>query len=139
MDVKGTCWRSPRLLFLSGEACRRPECRFFQCSEVVRKLGFFHQGPQATLPVRCACLPASSGNTSKIPKVDAQNEYYYGLAVIMTYISYFFGLAFCGLTIVKFLKWYQQNRELGLGYPITTIAHCLHARPGNNPSKDKRI
>ena len=35
-----------------------------------KKLGsFFHQGA-ATLPVRCACLPASSGNTSKIPKVD---------------------------------------------------------------------
>ena len=30
MDVKGTCWRSPRLLFLSGEVW--PECRFFQCS-----------------------------------------------------------------------------------------------------------
>lgn len=53
----------------------------------------------------------------------AQNEYYYGLAVIMTYISYFFGLAFCGLTIIKFLKWYQQNREFRiLGYLITTSA-----------------
>ena len=51
----------------------------------------------------------------------AQNEYYYGLAVIMTYISYFFGLAFCGLTIIKFLKWYQQNREFRiLGYFIST-------------------
>ena len=41
----------------------------------------------------------------------------------ITYISYFFGLAFCGLTIVKFLKWYQQNREFRiLGYLITTSA-----------------
>ena len=52
-----------------------------------------------------------------------QNNYYYGLAVIMTYLSYFFGLAFCGLTIVKFLKWYQQDREFRvLGYLVTTSA-----------------
>ena len=53
----------------------------------------------------------------------AQREYYYGLAVIMTYISYFFGLAFCGLTIIKFLRWYRQDREFRiLGYLITTSA-----------------
>lgn len=53
----------------------------------------------------------------------AQNEYYYGLAVIMTYLSYFFGLAFCGLTIIKFLKWFRQNREFRiLGYLVTTSA-----------------
>lgn len=50
----------------------------------------------------------------------AQNEYYYGLAVIMTYLSYCFGLAFCSLTIIKFLKWYLENREPRiLGYLVT--------------------
>jgi hypothetical protein len=52
-----------------------------------------------------------------------RNEYYYGLAVAITYISYFFGLAFCGLTIIQFLKWYHQDREFRiLGYIITISA-----------------
>ncbi len=52
-----------------------------------------------------------------------QNEYYYALAVTITYISYLFGLTFCGLTIIKFLKWYRQDREFRiLGYLITTSA-----------------
>jgi hypothetical protein len=52
-----------------------------------------------------------------------QNDYYYGLAVAITYISYFFGLAFCGLTIIKFLRWYKQDREFRiLGYLITISA-----------------
>ena len=51
----------------------------------------------------------------------AQNEYYYSLAVTATYISYLFGLTFCGLTIINFLKWYRQDREFRiLGYLITT-------------------
>jgi hypothetical protein len=53
----------------------------------------------------------------------AQNNYYYGMAVIMIYLSYFFGLTFCALTIIKFLKWYQQDREFRiLGYLVTTSA-----------------
>jgi hypothetical protein len=40
----------------------------------------------------------------------------------MTYISYF-GLTFSALTIIKFLKWYRQDREFRiLGYLITTSA-----------------
>ena len=44
-----------------------------------------------------------------------RNEYYYGLAVAITDISYFFGLAFCGLTIIQFLKWYHQDQRIS-GY-----------------------
>src|SRR4029078_1906704 len=52
-----------------------------------------------------------------------RNEYYYGLAVAITNISYFFGLTFCGLTIIQFLKWYHQDREFRiLGYIITISA-----------------
>ena len=53
----------------------------------------------------------------------ARSEYYYGLAVTMTYISYFFGLIFCGLTAIRFFKWYRQDREFRiLGYLITISA-----------------
>ena len=53
----------------------------------------------------------------------ARNKYYYGMAVTMTDLSYLFGLAFCALTIVKFLKWYHQDREFRiLGYIITISA-----------------
>jgi hypothetical protein len=52
--------------------------------------------------------------------VTVQDKYYFLIPMIITYLSYFFGLVFSGLMMLKFLKWYKEKRDYALfGYLIT--------------------
>lgn len=52
-----------------------------------------------------------------------ENKYYLLLPIFITYLSYLTGLLFSGLLIIKYLKWYNREKEFTLlGYLITVGA-----------------